>query len=237
MKKSILASLTACLLMPSAFGAVVYNDTITYINGTGNPNTGWVSDTANNILLGIRADDRLTGATPNNGAGTYTFLPGLVPSGHGPVADWNYQFTFNSDPAGNTLPLSSYNFWLTLSINGGPAGTPFNLLTLPDNSYGNNGTANGAGTVGTGALAATHTVAANSESITFLSLPNTGGIYQFDLYATPNNDLNGLGNDQLDAVSMTVDVVPEPTTVIAGLMLLLPLGVSAFRIMRKRQTA
>jgi len=34
-----------------------------------------------------------------------------------------------------------------------------------------------------------------------------------------------------------VHIVPEPTTAIAGVLMLLPFGASAFRILRKKQAA
>ena len=234
MKKLLIALLAISWVASAALASITttYNDTITYINGSGNPNDGWVSavDSAtSNLKLGIRADNRTTGATPNNGAGTYTFQPGTVSSIHGPVATWNYQFTINSDTAAGNTKLSTYDYYLTLN-----GSTPFNLLSLPDNTYGNNSTVQGTGTFGAGSLASSYNVAANSESITFLGLPNNGGIYNFDLYATVAGA--GSGGSKVDEVSMTVDVVPEPTTVIAGALLLLPFGVNAFRNRQKNRT-
>ena len=232
-----LAAITSGVLIPSAFAGVVYNDTITYINGAGNPNTGWVGNESDDILLGIRADNRATGATPNNGAGTYTFAPGLI-SGK---ADWNYQFTINSDPQSGTLALTTYNYYLTLSVNGVQLGTAVDVLAaFPDNTYGNNSSTQGNGvTVGTpatdAALAAASNVAANSESITFLGLPNNGGVYDFDLYAVAAG--TGPNGTKLDDVSMEVQVVPEPTTIIAGISMLLPFGAGTLRMLRKKQTA
>ena len=36
---------------------------------------------------------------------------------------------------------------------------------------------------------------------------------------------------------MTVNVAPEPTTMVAGALLLLPFGMSTLRLLRKKQTA
>jgi hypothetical protein len=62
----------------------------------------------------------------------------------------------------------------------------------------------------------------------------------FDFYAWDGNTLKeavratytGVGGHEWD-----ITPVPEPTTIIAGALLLLPLGASTLRILRKRQTA
>lgn len=239
MKKILVTTLIACLLIPSAFAALTttYNATIPYINGAGNPNTGWVSgvnDVTPNLKLGIRADSFTDGSTPNNGAGTYTFASGLVNAGT--RATWNYQFTANSDTSSHNIPLNTYEYWLTLSINGGPASAPFDLLSLGDNTYGDNTSTQGFNvSKGGSALAATHNVFANSENIIFLGDLNTGGTYQFEFYATLAG--SGSGGAKLDDVNMTVNVVPEPSTYVAGALLLLPFGVSAVRKLRKNRVA
>ena len=241
MKRTLIASIIAAGFIHSAAASVVYNDTITYINGSGNPNTDWVSDAENGILLGIRADNRTTGATPNNGAGVYNFLPGNVGTGSHARADWNYQFTINSDPANGSVKLNAYDYYLTLSVNGGPASAPVNVLTtFSDSTYGDNTSSQChnvvIGTPATdGALGAAWNVAANSESITFLGDPNNGGIYRFDFYATAA----GAGADgaKVDEVRMQVNVVPEPATIISGVMLLLPFGAGAMRKLRGGRAA
>jgi len=58
-------------------------------------------------------------------------------------------------------------------------------------------------------------------------------------YSTPvtiNGVTYGLNQDQL-AIDPNPPFVPEPTTMIAGALLLLPFGASTLRILRKRQTA
>ena len=71
-----------------------------------------------------------------------------------------------------------------------------------------------------------------------------GGIYDADIKAAANGayDVYGLdligGQDQLviEAPSNNSAVLPEPSTVLAGALLLLPLGASAFRILRRTQS-
>jgi hypothetical protein len=45
------------------------------------------------------------------------------------------------------------------------------------------------------------------------------------------------GTTWSDPTSLTLNVVPEPTTVLAGLLLLIPLGTTTFRMVRKNRTA
>jgi hypothetical protein len=46
---------------------------------------------------------------------------------------------------------------------------------------------------------------------------------------------NGAGTANID--SITIGTVPEPTTIVSGVLLLLPFGASALRILRKTRTA
>jgi hypothetical protein len=80
MKKSLVAILLTSALALSAFAAVLYNQNITAIFGSGNPNTGWATDTTNGLVLGLRAKSRSTGSTAN-ASGVYTFP--LVKTGRG----------------------------------------------------------------------------------------------------------------------------------------------------------
>lgn len=48
-----------------------------------------------------------------------------------------------------------------------------------------------------------------------------------------DNDVNGL----IDTVTVDICAVPEPTTMLAGALLLLPFGVSTLRILRKKRVA
>jgi hypothetical protein len=66
------------------------------------------------------------------------------------------------------------------------------------------------------------------------TLPETApGIYDARQYVVP-----AFGGGVVSATFMSdLEVVPEPTTMIAGALLLLPFGASTLRILRKRQTA
>jgi len=88
----------------------------------------------------------------------------------------------------------------------------------------------------------------NSVTQTTLNAPATTGVWvnhsflwtasstSAAINAIYDNNIVVQGNDfALDDISLVA--VPEPTTVIAGALLLLPFGASTLRILRKRQTA
>ena len=114
-------TLSALLLLPVSavisHGATTFNAPITAIFGSGNPDSGWVSSVDNNIELGLRAKDRNTGATPNNGAGTYSFATGFSNPPTNSRAIWNFEFSINSDDSSGTAPLSSYRYVLSYDTN------------------------------------------------------------------------------------------------------------------------
>jgi hypothetical protein len=59
-----------------------------------------------------------------------------------------------------------------------------------------------------------------------------------DLYFTINDDASGADySDNSGRLDVQLTVVPEPTTMIAGALLLLPFGASTLRILRKTRTA
>jgi hypothetical protein len=207
MKRKLLALTLISAAVLTAGAAVMYNQTITAIYGSGNPNTGWTTDTSNGIELGLRAKNRDTGSTSNL-TGVYSF-----PVGSGPKASWNYEFSINSDVTNGTDPLSTYDYYL--SADDDPSQciryTTVNALNYwADSSYGNNGTANGQGVEGPAtALAATNNIAQNSENITFGDYP--GGpqtlgdaTYNYELYAVEKGA--GPNGARLASVGITVVV-------------------------------
>src|ERR1043165_8294800 len=142
MKKKVLILALISAVGLSAWAAVLYNQTITAIYGTGNPDTGWTADTRNGIQLALRAKNRVEGST-TNATGVYSFPVGSAPRGA-----WNYEFSINSDVTGGTNPLSTYDYYI--STDSDPSQciryTTVNALEYwNDSSYGNNTTANGAG--------------------------------------------------------------------------------------------
>ena len=207
MRKKLLALTLISAATLSAWAAVVYNQNITAIFGSGNPNTGWTADTSNDIQLALRAKSRIDGSTTNVN-GTYTFAVGPTPRGA-----WNYEFSINSDPSNGTNPLTTYDFYL--STDGDPSQciryTTIDPLTYwQDNSYGNNTTANGQGVEGPAAtLAPINNVAQNSQNITFGDYPGgaqtlQNATYNYELYAVEKGA--GPTGDRLASVGITVVV-------------------------------
>ena len=204
MKRKLLALTLISAVTLSAWGAVVYNQNITAIFGTGNPNTGWTADTSNGIQLALRGKSRIDGSTTNTN-GVYTFPVGAPLRGA-----WNYEFSINSDVAG-VDPLTTYDFYL--SADGDPSGciqyTTVDPLThWNDNSYGNNSTANGQGVEGPAAtLAGTNNIAQNSQNITFGDYPGgprplMDATYNYELYAVEKGA--GPNGERLASVGITI---------------------------------
>ena len=70
---------------------------------------------------------------------------------------------------------------------------------------------------------------------TFTGSPNTPPPVTVEFSVYDNNALVGVTTLAWNGTEF--DVVPEPTTMIAGALLLLPFGASTLRILRKKQTA
>jgi hypothetical protein len=181
MRRSLITILALGAFVPSLM-AVQYNQNVTAIYGSGNPDGGWTTETGGGITVGLRGKNRTTGATPNVN-GVYTFPTGTV--GSPARALWNFEFSINS----GTAPLSSYIYSLSVDLDPsqGVNFLTFNPLTgYGDNSYGNAGTANGQGIEGlASALAGGNTIAQNSQNIVFLGLnPLLDGTYDYVLTAS-----------------------------------------------------
>ncbi len=211
---SIVVAGAVIATIPTRLSAqVIFNDpSVVAIFGSGNPDGSFVTslNPFYNLNLSLRAKDRLTGASPNNGSGTYLFSPG---SYAGPIrAMWNWEFSINADPANTgTQKLDDFDFYITMS---GPSLVPFTINALTafsDNSYGDNTTSNGAGVEGLAATyASIYNIAQNSQNIVFAGGSAYAlGTYFASLYATELGE--GPGGERLAQVDMTV-VVPEPTS-------------------------
>jgi hypothetical protein len=207
MKRKLLTATLIAAAALSVSAAVLYNQTITAIFGTGNPDTGWAADTSNGIQLALRAKNRVDGSTTNLN-GVYSFPVGPAPRGA-----WNYEFSINSDVTNGVNPLTTYDYYL--SADSDPSQciryTTVDALNYwTDNSYGNNTTANGQGVEGpAAALAATNNIAQNSENITFGGYPGGpqtlgDGTYNYELYAVEKGA--GPNGARLASVAITVVV-------------------------------
>lgn len=213
--------------------------------GTGNPNNAvevtTITDGGTTITLGLAAQQRYDNpALGNNGNATYYATTGAnfgnplnpADTSHSSNlgATWNFDFYANIAGGGD---LSTYTFILKYQLTpGGPVGS-FNLNTAA---------------LSLGAPTTTTTLQ-DSQNLDFLFLavnsaflgitapggtfnPNATGNYAFSLEA----DKAGSSIGESD-ITVDVAAVPEPTTVIAGALLLLPFGASALRALRKNRAA
>lgn len=232
------------LALPFQAMAVTYNNNITAIFGSGNPNTGWVVDSAGGVTLGLRLKDRTNGDTTNVN-GVYSYATPLAAVNR---AIYNWEFSIST---GNTpLAQSGYDFYVAFDTDNS-AGTSMTAILLSalvpainDNAYGTAGvTGNGAGTVGTYAtLGGTNNLMQNSENDAFFGVNYTA------LDATRNYSLfavaSGAGEfgtrvASVDAVGIIgrggAAAVPEGGATIAMLgMGLFSLGLMHYR--RPRQS-
>ena len=206
-------------LASSAQASLAYNNTLSFISGSGNSSGGWTTSTDNGLALSLRAQYNNTplavslnpsNLTPNDGLGTFSFETGTSTR-----AVWDFWFDVNpglTSTAGDTFVLT-----ITSSLGGSPVLIPVNLI--PDNAI--NGTE-----------------FQNAEDIGFSWIgfdPSQVATYDFNL--TARAATGGI----INSVDMTVHngtaAVPEPSTVVAGALLLLPFGLSTLRMMRKSRKA
>jgi hypothetical protein len=233
--------LTLALPSQAAFDANVTGDVIF---GTGNANGSWTVAQGGGVELGLRAKVRFPSPANvfnSNGDGTYNHLAGNDAG----RALWNYEWSINSDFAGTSgVKLDDLTYMLridtdpTAAINYTSNFDPINTLNPPtfwDHSIGDNSTLNGQGAEATDQasylnLIANNNLAQQSWRFNWYAAPfnpNVSGSYTFALEA-----YNGL--TRLAATEMTVNVaVPEPSTYLAGALLLLPFGASMMRKLRK----
>lgn len=227
MKKNILVVLLLSLFTPATW-AVTYNQNITAIFGSGNPDTGWAVDSSSSgITLGLRAKGYDTGDTSNVN-GTYSFATGFAPSHPTTRASWNWEFSINS----GAPSLPTYDYYVGIDLDSS-AGINYQIVnpfsTWSDNSYGNSSTANGAGIeaspesfVNSDALAAANSIAQQSQNLVFAGgNPLVDGTYNYELYAVEKGA--GANGRRLANSSITVVVggggasVPDNGSTIAFL--------------------
>lgn len=148
------------------------------IFGSGNANGFFTTDRQNGIELGIRGKLRFdengqpAGVYNSNGDGSYTFRASAAPGRDQGTADWNFDWSINSDfDNSSSLDLADLTYEFGLDGDPGP-GTDF--LTFdpitypgagpaPDHAIGDNATPNGGGTVATDP--ANYDVLINSNSV------------------------------------------------------------------------
>src|SRR5687768_13908422 len=145
-KLTVIALITAAAM--SSWAAVAYDQNIIAIFGSGNPDTGWTTDTDNGIVLALRGKDRVTGSTANNSGVYGPYATGVVGSPPSVRATWNWEFSINS----GQVNLSTYDYYVGIDTDRSQCinYTVVDAMTnWIDNSYGNNATANGQGVEGT----------------------------------------------------------------------------------------
>lgn len=191
--------------MAPSIWAVTYNDNITAIFGGGNPDTGWTSESGNGITLALRGKQRYPSTSTANVNGVYSYATGLIPPNNN-RAVWNWEFSINSGTA--TLDAYDYYVGVDLDPSAGINYSFVNALTFwSDNSYGNNGTANGAG-LETGlaaALLAGDNIAQQSQNLVFAGgNPLLDATYNYELFAVAKG--GGASGAKLADVGITVVV-------------------------------
>ncbi|MEO5718850.1 MAG: VPDSG-CTERM sorting domain-containing protein [Chthoniobacterales bacterium] len=217
-KLLLIVTVLACLV-PSAW-ALNYNQNVTAIFGTGNPDTGWTTDVSDNLQVALRAKNRTTGDTTNVN-GVYSYATGTVSGGK---AVWNFEFSVNSNFAGTGGNLADNSFQYVLFYDTDPSAndslTSLNLSLFPDNYYGDSSTANGAGISGSYALATSNSILQNSENFTFfpfLGNPNVDGIYDYHLGVYSSTDLTFSNPLAFTSIRVIVGApsVPDSGTTVA----------------------
>ena len=81
-------------------------------------------------------------------------------------------------------------------------------------------------------IGSTSTVAVDAGIGTYLSENLDGSGYVWLTYWD-----NAFANNNLNIANLDASPVPEPTTMVAGALLLLPFGASTLRMLRRKQTA
>ncbi len=167
----IRASLTMALLAAASISTqaapLLFDQNVTnnFIAGTGGTtNGGFTVDRANNVEIGLRGRERhdlatnaATNVTGSNGNGNYTQNAGEPPGFGGAGqnrARWNFDWSINTNQDGvsnNGRSIGGLTYLLGMDYDPG-LGTnfqTFNPITVApclDHSFGNNGTAQSAGT-------------------------------------------------------------------------------------------
>jgi hypothetical protein len=233
-------------LCSPALAVISFNEDVTAIFGSGNGDGSWTVDQANGVELGLRAKQRFPAANifGSNGDGTYNQLAGNNGAGR---ALWNFEWSINSG-AGNALNSLTYLLKIdtdpTAGINFTTSFNPIDPALHPsgywDHSIGNSSTPNGAGTEANSIASYINLISDSNNNIAQNSWyigwyagpfdPNITGSYSFRLEAYDGTDL-------LAATEITVNAVPEPSTYIAGALLLLPFAVSTVRRFRHNRQA
>lgn len=207
-----------CLFVSFVVGLVVlgqsYNQNITAIFGSGNPDTGWTVSQSGSITLALRAKNRVTASTFNVD-GVYLEPAGLVPPNNN-RAFWNFELSVSSGSTPLTpmepVPLGSVEYPdYYLVIDRDPSTGNKDNLVVPvlgfwtDNSFGTSSTLNGQGVEGFSWMySGVSTVVQQSQNIMFYpGMTADDATYVYNLYAVPS----GSGPDAEPIVSVSITVI------------------------------
>ncbi len=181
--------------------ALNYNQNITAIFGSGNPDTGWTTDTQAGVTVALRAKNREDGNTLNVN-GVYNEPVGLQAPNNN-RARWNWEFSISTTSG----VLADYDWYV--GVDSDETGcSVYSILpvltTWNDNSYGDASTLNGQGQEGLASAFPNSTVAQQSQNLVFAGgNPLLDATYSYTLYAVMKN----AGSDGVKIASTTITVV------------------------------
>ena len=204
-----------------------------WYNGSGNPQGGWTTDTANGIEVGLRAKIR-GGAEIDTPTDTYYVPPG---SGGSPLgALWNYEFSIDLNPGGGVPPYTLANILADTTLEIKDLTNPSTVIIDPLTFWTDNTKFGSPGSTSTqtdkhgGAILATDYGVQNSENLLFGNPgfdTNAPDVYQFTLTVRDSP------THVLASTEMKVNVTPEPSAIILMSILALPL----FFLARRKKNA
>jgi hypothetical protein len=138
-------ALTALVIMFAASGradVLTYDTSLVsppgFYNGTGNANSNFTVDTSGDLELGLSIVQRFVGPIdPGAGSNVYTVTPSA-----GPLANWDFAFSVNTQAGGGTAVLGDDTYSLTVqditASTSGPTFDPVRIIT-DDSGYGASG--------------------------------------------------------------------------------------------------
>jgi hypothetical protein len=239
---SIALAAMAFIAAPNLAGAgTVYDTDLAapgFYNGSGNANGHFVTNTENNVEIGLRTSHRQVGPVTPTSDSTYNVPTGNnVPQGGANRAWWNFEYSVNlrADGTGTLTNADNVNVSITVvDVRNGTSVVLNPFLDFPDNS-GWNGSKVAQDTNGV-AFAAAYGFQ-NSENLTFGQFAPLG--FNMDQDDTYFITMSLSGAVPLMLVSETVVVgAGAPVPVPAALPLFASgLGMLGFLVRRRKQKA